>query len=101
MRSPRLRGKVAAETDWNGSRPVMSSRRDTRIAKQSESSPELLRARSSVSGGKVLFSSAATTRISSRRIDLMDMFVNTYSEAATQRHLNQRSQIKLDICKYH
>src|SRR5271169_5982350 len=53
----------------------MSSSRDTRIAKQSESSPESRRPRSSVSGGRDLSCSAATVRISSRTIDLVDMLV--------------------------
>src|ERR1700733_6166934 len=75
MNSPIVLGNCPPCASLSGSRPVISSRRATRIAKQSESSPESLRASPSVSGGRVLFWFAATVWISFRMVARKDIVV--------------------------
>ena len=55
---------VTSSAVEKGSRPSLSSRRATRIAKHSESRPESSRTSSSESGASVLACSSATRRIS-------------------------------------
>src|SRR5208283_5800950 len=75
MNSPIVLGNRPPCASLSGSRPVISSRRATRIAKQSESSPESLRGSASVSGGSVFFWLAATVWISFRIVARKDIVV--------------------------
>src|SRR5260370_20966674 len=70
MKSARVTGKPVCSVDVNGSTPSASSRRETMIAKHSESRPDSERGRSSDRGASFLLCSWATCLNCDRTSDL-------------------------------
>src|ERR1051325_9398456 len=73
MKSPSVTGYATSSDSVNGSKPSVSSRRATRIAIASESSPESSSTRSSVSGGRLFPSSSAICSMCEMTVALSDM----------------------------